>query len=264
MEQPPGFEEESKLNWVWKLQKSLYGMKQAGQVWNSELHKAMISSGWKQVLVEHALYYCAMDKGWTLVSVHIDNFYSVGTSTNQLDLLESELKSKWSITVSDGSHLLGIHISRNQARQLIHLLQTTFIDDVVKKFGQANARPISTPMDASINLSQRNSPATTEEKEDIANLPYQQLVGSLQYLAICTCLDILYAVGKLSQYLGCYGRAHWSAAVQVLQYLRTTQTMGLTLSSLQHPVQLTGMTDSDYANCLDTRRSVSGYCFSLG
>jgi hypothetical protein len=29
-------------------------------------------------------------------------------------------------------------------------------------------------------------------------------------------------------------------------------------------VNLTGYTDASYVNCLDTRRSMSGYCFSMG
>ena len=32
MEQPPGFEEPGKENWVWQLQKSIYGMKQASRI----------------------------------------------------------------------------------------------------------------------------------------------------------------------------------------------------------------------------------------
>jgi hypothetical protein len=48
-----------------------------------------------------------------------------------------------------------------------------------------------------------------------------------------------------------------------LKYLVTTRTFRLTLGGTG-ATRLAGMTDSDYANCVDTRRSVSGYAFSIG
>jgi len=43
MEQPIGFEEPGKEMWVWKLQRGLYGVKQAGRIWNKTMNDAMIS-----------------------------------------------------------------------------------------------------------------------------------------------------------------------------------------------------------------------------
>jgi hypothetical protein len=44
MEQPKGFEEPGKEDWVWELCRGLYGMKQAGQIWNKTLNEAMQGS----------------------------------------------------------------------------------------------------------------------------------------------------------------------------------------------------------------------------
>jgi hypothetical protein len=72
-----------------------------------------------------------------------------------------------------------------------------------------------------------------------------------------------YAVGRLSSVLDCYRPEHWSAAIRVLRYLKGTRTLHLVLGS-QTSVTLSGFSDSDYANCLDTSRSIAGYCFNLG
>jgi hypothetical protein len=94
--------------------------------------------------------------------------------------------------------------------------------------------------------------------------PYRQLIGSLVYLALGTRPDIANTVQHLSQFLQNPGpgRNHWDAAIRTVRYLKGTRTLGLTLGGHQ-PIRLVGMTDSDYANCPDTRRSVSGYCFKL-
>ncbi len=48
-----------------------------------------------------------------------------------------------------------------------------------------------------------------------------------------------------------------------MRYLKGTSELKLVLGGTDK-IELTGFTDSDWANCLDTRRSVGGYAFSLG
>jgi hypothetical protein len=82
------------------------------------------------------------------------------------------------------------------------------------------------------------------------------------YLAIGTRLDISYAVQQLLQFLDSYSYTHWHAVTHVLRYLKGMRNLHLTLGGSQ--INLLGFTDSDWANCMDTRRSVSGYALSLG
>ena len=101
------------------------------------------------------------------------------------------------------------------------------------------------------------------ELDEIKKLPYRSLVGCLLYLSIGTCPDITYSVQQLSQYLDCYSYAHWNAAIHVVRYLSGTQELKLCLSGTNQ-ISLLGFTDSDWANCLDTRRSVGGHPYTLG
>jgi hypothetical protein len=103
----------------------------------------------------------------------------------------------------------------------------------------------------------------SEEREKLVKLPYRSLVGSLLYLAMGTRPDIAYVVQQLSQYLDSYAFTHWNAAVRVVQYLKGTRELKLHLGG-DNPINLIGFTDSDWANCTDTRRSLGGFAWSLG
>ncbi len=93
--------------------------------------------------------------------------------------------------------------------------------------------------------------------------PYRELVGSLNYLAVATHPDISFAVGILASFLDCYRDEHWNAAICVLRYVKGTRDLSLTLGG-SSPLSLVGYSDSDFANCRSTSRSISGYTFSLG
>jgi hypothetical protein len=83
------------------------------------------------------------------------------------------------------------------------------------------------------------------------------------YLVISTRPDIMHTVSSLSCFNSGHGEAHWNAGIHVVKYLKGTRDFELELRG-DEVAKLTGHVDSDYANCPDTQRSISGYCSSLG
>ena len=58
MEQPPGFEVPGKVDWVWRLLKSIYGMKQASRVWNKTFNSTVLGWNFVRLSCEWCVYIC--------------------------------------------------------------------------------------------------------------------------------------------------------------------------------------------------------------
>jgi hypothetical protein len=56
VEQPPGFEDPTKPNHVYKLSKALYGLKQAPRAWYERLRDLLLSKGFKIGKVDTTLF----------------------------------------------------------------------------------------------------------------------------------------------------------------------------------------------------------------
>ena len=266
MEQPPGFEAPGKEDWVMKLMKSIYGMKQASRVWNTMFDKAVKGWGFRRLPSEWCIYWRQTSTGTIIFAVHVDDIISIASNPDENEVFKSLLKDKWDITdLGPAKFALGIAISRDLLAGTISISQTALIDRVVDQFNQRDAHPVDTPMVAGIQLQRpnKNDPTPPEVTAWAARTPYRSLVGSLMYIAIGTRPDIAYAVGRLTSFLDCYRPEHWGVAIRVLRYLKGTRSLSLKLGG-PGPLHLVGYSDSDYANCPDTSRSIGGYCFSLG
>ena len=145
------------------------------------------------------------------------------------------------------------------------LTQTSYINELVLRFNMGNSKPISTPLPPGTVLTKDMSPATQEEREENSKRPYKELIGGLLYLVSCTRPDIAHAVGMLARYMDNPGTQHWEAAKHVLRYLKGTSDLGITYTRGKYQGSstspLVGYSDSDYAGCLDTRKSTTGYVF---
>jgi hypothetical protein len=91
---------------------------------------------------------------------------------------------------------------------------------------------------------------------------YRSLAGALQYLTF-TRLDITYAVQQVCLHMHDPQEPHLTALRRLLCYLRGTLDYGLLLYRASS-TDLVVYTDADWAGCLDTRRSTSGYAVFLG
>jgi Reverse transcriptase (RNA-dependent DNA polymerase) len=265
MEQPPGFEEHGTKDHVWMLQRGLYGMKQSGRIWNKTMNDAMLSWGFTRLSCESCIYYRKSKTGIIISAVHVDDFLSIASSKDENEAFKNQMKSLWTISdLGEAKHCVGIAIRRNKTNKTVHLSQKALIDKVVQQFGQQDSHPVSTPMDPGLKLHRPDkSLLSKQDAERLTKIPYRSLVGCLIYLAVGTRPDISYAVQQLSQFLDNYSNTHWTAAVRVVRYLKGTRDLELTLGGA-NPIKIMGFTDSDWANCPDTRRSVGGYLFTLG
>ncbi|MCO5567243.1 hypothetical protein L7F22_020932 [Adiantum nelumboides] len=93
----------------------------------------------------------------------------------------------------------------------------------------------------------------------MAKVPYSSAVGSLMYATVATRPDIAFAMGVVSHYIANPGKKHWDAVKHFLRYLKGTTNKCLCFKNSE--ASMVGYTDADYAGCLDTRKSTSGYVF---
>ena len=82
------------------------------------------------------------------------------------------------------------------------------------------------------------------------------------YAQVCTCPDIAFVVGMLGKYLSDPDQSHWKAVKKVLRYLQGTKDFMLTYWCTD-TLEVVGFSDSNYAGCVDDKKSTSGYIFMM-
>jgi hypothetical protein len=186
MEQPKGFEEAGKEDWVWELHKGLYGMKQGGRLWNKHMDAQMKAIGFTQLSVEHCIYYRKRDSGVIFTAIHVDDFTVAASSVEEEHRFEEELRAEWQISRADANFIVGWAIRRDREKHTVYLSQKALIDKILVEFNCQDANPVRTPLPPNTRLTKRDLPQSEEEGRRAAKQPYRKLVGVLMYLAIST------------------------------------------------------------------------------
>ena len=91
---------------------------------------------------------------------------------------------------------------------------------------------------------------------------YQILVGELNFLTN-TRPDLSFTVQSLSQHVQHPSNAHYNALLHTLNYVHSTAGQGILLNA-SDKLSLQAFSDSDWASCPNTRRSIIGYILLLG
>jgi hypothetical protein len=265
MRQPPGFIDAGNPKHVCRLVRGLYGLRQSGRVWYQMLTHAFKDLRFAVCAVDHTVFVSQGVEAKVIVGASTDDLLMISESLDRLERVKRGLEKHFEMTDLGEVHwLLGVEIRHDRANRTLSLSQGAYTKTILARFNLENASTVAMPMDPGQRLSKTQSPSTQEEIEDMADVPYRELVGSLMYAAVATRPDIAHAITALSQFLENPGRAHWQAVQRVLKYLKGMADYVL-MYGLEKGVGMpegspVGYTDSDFAS-QEHRHSVSGYAF---
>jgi hypothetical protein len=245
----------SKPNQVCKLLKSLYGLKQASRKWYERLTSLLIQEGYTQSSADYSLFTLHNANDFTALLIYVDDIILAGTSLVEFQRIKTVLDSNFKIKdLGIVKYFLGLEVAHS--KQGITVSQRKYCLDLLADAGLLGSKPALTPLDPSIKLHQDAGKPFT----DVSS--YRRLVGRLLYLTH-TRPDISFATQQLSQFLQKPTVTHYHAACRVIRYLKHNPGRGL-LFPRSSEIQILGYSDADWAGCIDTRKSISGYCFFIG
>ncbi|KAM1746967.1 hypothetical protein ACFX11_013552 [Malus domestica] len=263
MTQPEGFVSKSEKPKVCKLQRSIYGLKQASRSWNIRFDTEIKTFGFAQNEDDNCVYQKIVGEAVVFLVLYVDDILLFGNDTAVLSSVKVWLSKTFHMKdLGDASYVLGIKLYRDRSRKLIGLSQSMYIDKVLSRFQMEQSKKGFLPVGHGIHLSKSMEPKTPEEIRQMSCIPYASAIGSLMYVMICTMPDIAYAVSITSRYQSNPGSEHWTAVKTVLKYLRRTKDMFLVYGGASE-LRVEGYTDADFQSDVDDRSSNSGYVFTL-
>ena len=211
MAQPVGFVQHGS-EYVCKLSKSIYGLKQSPRLWSEKLGAAMKELGFTKGYSDPSLYIHDKDNIKVIVPVFVDDITLASASNEALDKFVVELTTYFKLRdLGPTSLFLGVEIKRNRAEHTIYLSQCQYILQKLDEFSMTDSKPVGTPMDPGFKLSNEQCPRTSEDKAEMKNIPYINAVRSILYLALLTRPDIPYTASILARFNSNPGMIHWRA-----------------------------------------------------
>ena len=174
MRQPPGFEQ-GPPGMVCKLNKAIYGLKQASRSWFLTMQSTLKDLGFSQSKADHSLFFLNTKSDTIYLLLYVDDMLLTGSSPYGVQRVVDQLNQKFSLKdLGEVKHFLGIEVSKTT--QGLHLSQAGYISELLKKVKMTEAKPFPTPMVSDSKLSKVEGEPTVDGKL------YRSVVGALQYV----------------------------------------------------------------------------------
>ncbi|GJT35936.1 putative RNA-directed DNA polymerase [Tanacetum coccineum] len=242
---------------VCRLKKSLYGLKQAPRQWNAKLTHTLIEHGFKQSKSDYSLFTKSEKGSFIVLLVYVDDIIVTGNNVNSIESFKKFLKTKFQIKdLGKLKYFLGIEVV--DTNKGVCLSQRKYCLDLLSEFGLLACKPSAIPLEQNISITNE----LTDSDLLIDNITeYQKLIDKLIYLTH-TRRDIAYSVHCLSQFMHKPLKSHLKIALKVLRYLKSAPGKGIHVIK-NNVTSLDVYVDADWAKCVVTRKSVTGFCILL-
>lgn len=258
MKLPDGFQRDKV---VVKLNRSLYGLKQASRAWNERFHNYVTQLHFKRTNADYCLYVKETAGCYFYLLLYVDDLVLMCTDLGEIKKIKAQFASEFDmVDMCEMKYFLGIKIERDIEKRVMKLSQKHYLLNVLKRFGMDDCKGSATPMEVGLSLLLRDGNGGVVGNGD-GGEPYRELVGCLMYAMLASRPDLCAAVGYFSRFQSNYTVEHYNYLKRVLRYIKETVDMKLVYTHDKKEVAVCGYADADWANDVNDRKSTSGYVF---
>jgi hypothetical protein len=254
VEKPPGFEDSEYPNHVYKHSKALYGLKQAPRAWYECLRDFLITNGFKVGKADPTLFTKTVAKDLFVCQIYVDDIIFGSTNKSTCEEFSRIMIHKFEMSMMELKYFLGFQIKQLQEGTFIS--QTKYIQDILKKFGMKDGKPIKTPMGTNGHLDLDTGGTSVDQKV------YRSMIGSLLYLCASR-PNIMLFVCMCARFQVDPKEDHLRDIKRIMRYLVYTPKFGLWYPK-GSTFDLIGYSNADWGGCKIDRKSTSGTCQFLG
>ncbi|KAI3734762.1 hypothetical protein L6452_14240 [Arctium lappa] len=253
--QPPGFENPSYPDRVYKLKKALYGLHQAPRAWYDTLSSYLLENGFERGVIDKTLFIKRKKKDILLAQIYVDDIIFGSTRDNMCKEFEELMHQRFKMSsMGELTFFLGLQVQ--QKSDGIFICQSKYVQDILTKFGFSDSKPASTPMETHKQIT------ADLEGEDMDVHHYRSMIGSLMYLTASR-PDIMFPVCVCARFQVRPKQSHFQAVKRIFRYLKGKPRLGLWYPH-DSPFDLIAYSDSDLGGANLDKKSTSGGCQFLG
>jgi hypothetical protein len=241
-----------------QLHKSLYGLKQAGELWNKLLNSVILSDpDFQRCANDVCLYVKRTEYELLILLTHVDDILIISPSDITISNFKEFMKKKF-VKIKDLgdaiSRYLSIDITQSKSTEnsipKVIINQKEYMLKVTSKNAPTNNMK-SIPADPAINL--RLTPAGEAP-------PTYDLVGEGRFLGDRTRPDILLALSHLGSNMTKPSIIHHREAIRLFEYLNYTSDLSLNFGG--DSIDLFAFSDASYSPEGDSKSQL-GYTIFL-
>lgn len=252
-QQPTGFVDTAHPDAVCLLDKSLYGLWLAPRAWFNHFAEFVVKLGFRTNHSDSSLFVLHRRNDIAYLLIYVDDIVLTGSSPGLLQHVIDRLRAEF--TVKDLSELrffLDIDVKRTVDG--FYPSQERYVEDILEHASMMTCKPVSTPVESKGKLS--GDEATLDDASS-----YRSLVGTLMYLTV-TRPDLAFAMQQACLQMHDPCVPHMTMLERILRYVHGTTSHRLHLHASPE-LDVMAYSDANWAGCLDTRHSTSGFCIFL-
>jgi hypothetical protein len=162
--QPEGFVDPKHTGKLCKLQKSIYGLKQASRSWNLRFDEVVKGFGFIKNAEGPCIYTKVSGSTVVFLVLYVDDTLLIRNNIPMLEAVKSSLRKSFLMKdIEEATYILGIKMYRDRSKRLIGLSQDDYIDKILNRFNIQDSKKGFLLMSHVITLSKKQCPSEPDE-----------------------------------------------------------------------------------------------------